>query len=164
MLWTKTYKNIKHIFAYIFKKILFIYFLERGGGKEKDRKRNINVWSPLTSPPMRNLAHKPGLCPDWESNLQTFGLQACAQSSEPHNAGLFACIFKTVVAACNMRSNLSSCYVHCRAWLTESVTLHSRASELSSLHSRNSCRWTPAPHTAKLTDSNLCTFIITQHG
>ena len=121
MLWTKTYKNIKHIFAYIFKKILFIYFLERGEGKEKDRKRNINVWSPLTSPPMRNLAHNPGMCPDWESNLQTFGLQACAQSSEPHNAGLFACIFKTVVAACNMRSNLSSCYMHCRARLTESV-------------------------------------------
>ena len=30
-----------------FLKILFISFLERGEGKEKERERNIDVWSPL---------------------------------------------------------------------------------------------------------------------
>ena len=31
----------------LFSKILFIYFLERGDGRVKERERNINVWSPL---------------------------------------------------------------------------------------------------------------------
>ena len=35
-----------------------------------------------------DLAYNPGMCPDWESNQQRFGLQACAQSTEPHQPGL----------------------------------------------------------------------------
>ena len=35
---------------YYFFKILFIYFLERGEGREKERERNINVCLPLESP------------------------------------------------------------------------------------------------------------------
>ena len=35
------------------KKILFIYFLEREEGREKERERNISVWLPLTWPPLR---------------------------------------------------------------------------------------------------------------
>ena len=35
---------------YLLKKILFIYFLERGEGREKERERNINVWLLLTQP------------------------------------------------------------------------------------------------------------------
>ena len=34
-----------------------------------------------------DLAHNPGMCPDWESNQQPFGLQACTQSTEPHQPG-----------------------------------------------------------------------------
>ena len=50
--------------------MIFIYlFLERGEGKEKERERNINVWLPLIQPPAGDLAHNPGMCPDWESNL-----------------------------------------------------------------------------------------------
>ena len=46
----------------------FIYLvLERGGGREKERERNINVWLPL-APTAGDLAHNPGGCPDWESN------------------------------------------------------------------------------------------------
>ena len=30
--------------------MLFIYFLERGEGKEKEREKNRNVWLPLTCP------------------------------------------------------------------------------------------------------------------
>ena len=34
--------------------------------------------------PTGNLAHNPGMCPDWELNQQPFGLQAGTQSTEPH--------------------------------------------------------------------------------
>ena len=30
----------------------------------------------------------PGLCPDWELNWRSFGLQAGIQSTEPHQPGL----------------------------------------------------------------------------
>ena len=33
------------------------------------------------------LAQNPGMCPDWESNQQPFGLQARAQSAELHQPG-----------------------------------------------------------------------------
>ena len=47
----------------------FIYlFLERGVGREKERERNIDMWSPLTCPQPGALAHNPGMCPDWESS------------------------------------------------------------------------------------------------
>ena len=32
--------------------MLFILFLDRGEVREKERKRNINVWLPLMSPPL----------------------------------------------------------------------------------------------------------------
>ena len=34
-----------------------------------------------------DLAHNPGMYPDWESNWQPFGSQAGAQSIEPHQPG-----------------------------------------------------------------------------
>ena len=34
--------------------------------------------------PTGNLAHNPGLCPDWELNWRLFGSQAGAQSTELH--------------------------------------------------------------------------------
>ena len=34
-----------------------------------------------------DLAHNPGLCLDWESNRRLLGLQAGAQSREPHEPG-----------------------------------------------------------------------------
>ena len=46
----------------------FIYlFLDRGDGKEKEE-RNINVVASLV-PPTGDLAHNPGMCPDWEPTL-----------------------------------------------------------------------------------------------
>ena len=38
------------VISFIFFNILFIYFLERGEGKEEGRERNINVQSPLVHP------------------------------------------------------------------------------------------------------------------
>ena len=40
----------KYLDPFFLKKILFIYFLEIGEGREEDRERNINVWLPLTYP------------------------------------------------------------------------------------------------------------------
>ena len=37
--------------------------------------------------PAGDLAHNTGMCPDWESSWQPFGLQAGAQSTEPHHPG-----------------------------------------------------------------------------
>ena len=59
-------------YLFIFK-ILFIYFLERGEGREKERERHISVVASCAPPPGA-LAHNPGMCPDWESNQQPFGL------------------------------------------------------------------------------------------
>ena len=38
--------------------------------------------------PTGDLAHIPGMCPDWESNQQPFGLKSSAQSTEPQQPGL----------------------------------------------------------------------------
>ena len=48
-------------------------FLERGEGREKERERNIDVPEKQRlvascTPPTGDLAHNPGLCPDWELN------------------------------------------------------------------------------------------------
>ena len=34
-----------------------------------------------------DVAHNPGMCPDWESNRQPLGSQASTQSTEPHQPG-----------------------------------------------------------------------------
>ena len=70
----------------IFKDFIY-FFLERSKGREKERERNINMWLPLTCPPTGDLAHNPGMCPDWESNLRPSSSQAGAQSTEPHQPG-----------------------------------------------------------------------------
>ena len=51
---------------YFFKDFIYL-FLGRGEGKEKERERNINVWLLLTCLPIGDLAHNPGMFPDWES-------------------------------------------------------------------------------------------------
>ena len=59
-------------------------FLERGGGREKEREGNINMWLPLCTAPTRDLACNTGMCPDWELNQRPFGSQAGTQYTEPH--------------------------------------------------------------------------------
>ena len=67
---------------------LFI-FTERGReGEREGEKRQCVVVS--HAPPTGELARNPGLCPDWESNRQCLGSQANAQSTEPHQPGLFS--------------------------------------------------------------------------
>ena len=75
--------------------LLFI-FRERGR-EQKERERNISVssdvWLSLACPPLTgDLAHNPGVCPDWDSNRQPFS-QASTQSTEPPQPGLKLCSF-----------------------------------------------------------------------
>ena len=53
-------------FILFFKK-RFSLFLERGEGREKEgEKHQCSVASPV--PPTGDLAHNPGMCPDWDLN------------------------------------------------------------------------------------------------
>ena len=75
------------IFSPFFLKILKIYlFLERGEGREKEGEKHRYVVASRT-PPTGDLVCNPGMCPDWESNQQPFGLQVISQSTEPHQPG-----------------------------------------------------------------------------
>ena len=68
---------------------LFIYlFLERGREGEREGKKPQCVVASYTLP-TGGLAHNPGMCPAWELNQRPFGLQAGAQSTEPHQPGHF---------------------------------------------------------------------------
>ena len=65
-----TFKGI----SFFFKKFCLFLFIERG------REGEVASHMPST----RNLAHNPGMCPEWESNQQSLDLQAGAQPTEPH--------------------------------------------------------------------------------
>ena len=56
---------------------------ERRGG----RKRAMYERYMDQLPPSRDLAHNPGMYPNWESNRQPFGSQAGTQSTETHPPG-----------------------------------------------------------------------------
>ena len=65
----------------------FIYlFLERGREREREEEKHQCVVASCAHP-TGDLAHNPGMCPDWESNLRPFGSQSGAQSTEPHQPG-----------------------------------------------------------------------------
>ena len=70
---------------------LFI-FRERGWeGEREGEKHQCVVVSQV--PPTGDLAHNPGMCPDWELNWQPLGSQAGTQSTEPHQPGLIYLFF-----------------------------------------------------------------------
>ena len=50
---------------------LIYLFLDRGEGKGEGENHQCVVAS--HTPPTGDLAYNPGLCPDWESNQQSFG-------------------------------------------------------------------------------------------
>ena len=77
-------------FYYFFNFKDLIYLFLEGGGREKERERNINVWLPLTHPTTGDLA---GNWHVWDSNWRPFGSQAGTQSTEPHQPGLIVCYF-----------------------------------------------------------------------
>ena len=77
--WVQVYCLLGGIYFYIFYvvccnfKDVFVWFLERGGGKEKERERNIHVWEKHGSgtfhtPPTGDQAHNPDTHTDRASN------------------------------------------------------------------------------------------------
>ena len=63
---------------------LFIFRERRREGEREVEKHQCVVASHM--PPTGDL--NAGVCPDWESNRQTFGSQDSTQSTEPHQPGL----------------------------------------------------------------------------
>ena len=53
---------------------------------EREGEKHQRVVASLV-PPTGDLAHNPGMCPDWELNLRPFAFQAGTQSTEPHWRG-----------------------------------------------------------------------------
>ena len=95
---------------FFFKKdYLFIYVAREG------EKQPCVVASYVS--PTGDLAHNPGMCPDWESNWRPLGLQAGAQSTEPHGPGLFFDLLKSVTQNTESSSILSFiCHVWYKYW------------------------------------------------
>ena len=64
-----------------------LIFREKGREGQREVEKHQCVVASRT-PPTGDLACNTGMCPDWESNLRLFGLQACAQSSELQQPGV----------------------------------------------------------------------------
>ena len=62
---------------------------EREGEREGEKHRCVRDTSIgcHSQQPNGDLAHNPGVCPDWELNRQPFGSQAHTQSTEPYQPG-----------------------------------------------------------------------------
>ena len=72
-----------HYRVFFFKAFCFSF---REIGREKERAKDQCVVASHV-PPTEDLAHNPGMCPDWESNQRPFASQSGAQSTEPHQPG-----------------------------------------------------------------------------
>ena len=70
---------------YLFKGFIYL-FLDRGREGEREGQKHPCVVASCV-PPTGDLAHNPGLCPDWESNRRPFNSQVGTQSTEPHQPG-----------------------------------------------------------------------------
>ena len=77
--------NHNNIFIYFFKDFIYLFSRERRKKGEREGEKHWSVASCM--PPTGDLAGNPGMFPDWELNWQPLGLQASAQSNEPHQAG-----------------------------------------------------------------------------
>ena len=92
LIFPKNHLLILLISCFQFYWFLFKKFTFRGEGRQKERERNINVWMKhwlvaSCTPPAGDLAHNPGMYPDWELNKWPFTLQNDTQSTEPHQSG-----------------------------------------------------------------------------
>ena len=82
-------ENEYQFVKFFFKRLYLFIFRERGRGGEKHQ----CVFASYT-PPTRDRACNPGMCPDWESNQWPFSSQALAQSTELHQPGPICELFK----------------------------------------------------------------------
>ena len=84
--------GLKCVFIF-FKDFIYLFFREKGKEGQREGEKNQCVVAPHM-PPFGDLAHKPGICSDWELNWWLFGSQAHAPSNEPYQPGL-KCSFNT---------------------------------------------------------------------
>ena len=80
-------------FLFFFEDLINLFFREWGRERERQGEKHQCVVASHT-PSTRDLAHNPGMCPDWGLNRQPFGSQASAQSTEPHQPGPGILVFK----------------------------------------------------------------------
>ena len=78
----------KHWFFFL--KILFIYF-------QRKRRREISMCGCLSDTPAGDLAHNPGMCPDWESNHWPFGSKAALNPLSHTSQGLFLTLYLLLI-------------------------------------------------------------------
>ena len=93
----------KILFIYLFLRFYLLIFREKGRERDREGEKHQCVVA-SHAPPTGDLAHNPGMCPDWESNWQPFGSQAGTQSTEPHRPRLhlnFCTHFHVVLCSLN---------------------------------------------------------------
>ena len=85
--------TLGHMGHFFFLRFHLFTFRERGSEGEREgekhqcaRETSIGCLSCI---PTGDLAHNPGMCPDWESNQRLFGSQVITRSTEPHQPGRF---------------------------------------------------------------------------
>ena len=88
MLMLRSFKNFKKDFIYL--------FLERGEGREKEREKYQCVVASHVAP-TGDLACNPGMCPDWESNWQPFGLQPTLNPLSYASQGFLALLINYLI-------------------------------------------------------------------
>ena len=74
------------IFSFLFLEFYLFIFRQREREGEREAEKHQCVFASRVSP-TGDLAHNPGMCPDWEINGHPFGPQAGAQSTELHQPG-----------------------------------------------------------------------------
>ena len=75
---------IKGANFFLFKDFIYL-FLERGGGREKERERNIHVWLLLTCPLLGTWPSTQACALTGNRTRDPFSLQDDTQTSEPHH-------------------------------------------------------------------------------
>ena len=73
-------------FFFFFKKDFIYLFLEKGMEGEREGEKHQCVVASC-APPTGDLAHTPGMCPDWELNQWPFGSHTSTQSTKLHQPG-----------------------------------------------------------------------------
>ena len=112
--------NIIHSNCGVFFKECIYLFIFRDRGREGEREGEKHQYVVASHvPPTGDLAHNPGMCPNWESNRQLPSSQASTPSTEPYQPGLkiYFLIGKCIPFTssidywCNSSSSFYSCHL-----------------------------------------------------
>ena len=82
----------------------FYLFISKEGGREGEREGEKHQCVVASfAPTIGDLAHNPGMCPEWESTWQPGQEleQASAQSTEPYQPGLHMNVYSSFIHNCS---------------------------------------------------------------